>query len=72
MDVVLGQYLLQTTLRQHLVVHMSAIGRIVAEALVPVLPDAVRRQSVQDRLLVPSTAVDPPSDLVEHLLLDLR
>lgn len=71
MHVVLLEDLLEASLGKKAVVDVSLVGRVVADALVLVLLDAVGGQTVQDLLLVTSSAIDPLSDDIKHHLLDL-
>lgn len=62
---------LQTTAKRSMIVLATARVRVVAQSLVSVSSDRIRRQSVQDLLLVSSASVEPSLHLVEHHSLNL-
>lgn len=71
MDLVLGKDLLETTLRQHLVVDVTGGGRVVTQSAVPAGLHHVRREAVKNLVLVVALLVEPLVNNVKHFYLDL-
>lgn len=71
MEVLLSDHLLQSTLREKLIVNMSRVRRGITESTVLTLFNHIGSEAVQDLILIRAGAVDPFTHLIKHLPLNL-
>lgn len=71
MDIVLSKHLLETPLREELVVDVATADRVVSDTLVTALANGSRGEALQGGTLVLALLLPPLAHVLEHLLLDL-
>lgn len=71
MDVLLSDHLLQSALREKLIVNMPCGRGGITDSTVLTLLNHIGSETVQDLILIRASAVDPFTHLIKHLLLNL-
>lgn len=71
MDVLLSDHLLQSTLREKLIVNMSRVLGGITDSTVLTLLNHIGGEAVQDLILIRAGVADPFTHFIKHLLLNL-
>jgi hypothetical protein len=71
-NLVLGKDLLETALGEHRVVDVAGRGSVVTDTLVLAGLDILRRETLDNLVLVVAKLVEPSLDDIDHLVLDGR